>query len=98
MPNRTPTQDRILVFMRDWKSNPVNDGNSPNYKDIADGLGISLTTVYTAIQKLIRRGKLKINMKGKLVLPGGTYLVPDHEHSSDNGNIYQLPLPLFEEN
>ena len=97
MPNRTPTQDRIVAFMRDWKGNPVNDGNSPTYQDIADGLGISITTVYTAIQKLIRRGKLKINMKGKLVLPGGTYLVPENEQNSDNGNIYQLPLPLFEE-
>jgi len=97
MPRRTPTQDRIVAFMREWKANPVNDGNSPNYQDIADGLGISITTVYTAIQKLIQRGKLKQNTKGKLVLPGGTYLVPENGYSSDNGDLQQLPLPLFEE-
>lgn len=96
MPNRTPTQDRIVIFVRDWKGNPVNDGNSPTYQDIADGLGISITTAYTAIQKLIRRGRLKVNTKGKLVLPGGTYLVPETDQCNDNG-IYQLPLPLFEE-
>ncbi|MBX3083929.1 MAG: winged helix-turn-helix transcriptional regulator [Anaerolineae bacterium] len=97
MPRRTPTQDRIVAFMRDWKANPVNDGNSPTYQDIADGLGISITTVYTAIQKLIQRGKLKQNTKGKLVLPGGMYLVPENEQSSDNSDLQQLRLPLFEE-
>jgi hypothetical protein len=97
MPYRTPTQDRIIAFMREWKANPVNDGNSPVYQDIADGLGISLTVVYTAIQKLIRRGRLSINTKGKLVLPGGTYLLPDDQGNSDEHQTYQLPLPLFEE-
>lgn len=76
MIRESPAQDAVLEFVRDYKSDDENDGNSPTYQDIADALGVSTTTAYNTVSRLIRRGKLQINLRGKIKL-GGKYLLPE---------------------
>lgn len=71
-----PAQERLLEFIRDYKQTPDADGNSPTYEDCAEALGLSVSTIYTTASRMIRRGILRMNSKGKLVL-GGRYIPPD---------------------
>lgn len=71
-----PLQDAIMEFLRDWKANPVNDGNSPTYQDIATALGKKTSRIYDRVQRLCNRGELNINDRGKIVL-GGQYILPE---------------------
>jgi len=76
MQREAPAQDAILEYVRDYKSNPESDGNSPTYGEIAEAVGVSPATAYNTVMRLIRHGRLRINSRGKIVL-GGKYLLPD---------------------
>jgi hypothetical protein len=72
-----PAQDDVLRYIQDYKADPANDGNSPTYREIADGTGRSLSAIYGVCRRLQKRGLLLVNERGKLVLPGGKYEPPD---------------------
>lgn len=72
-----PIQEAILEFLRDWKNDPENDGNSPTYKQIADGIGKWPSDVHKRILSMQRRGLVSVNRHGKIVLIGGKYLLPE---------------------
>jgi Winged helix-turn-helix DNA-binding len=71
-----PLQDVVLYFIIAYKADPANDGNSPTYREIAQGVGRSSTAVWSACQRLQDRGLLEINARGKLTLLGGAYHAP----------------------
>jgi predicted transcriptional regulator len=66
-----------MVFLYEYKTDPANDGNSPTYAEIASALGLAQTTVYNAVQKLVAKGRLRLNKNRRIVLPGGAYHPPD---------------------
>jgi predicted transcriptional regulator len=72
----SPTQDALLEFVRDYKQSNEADGNSPTYEEIAEALGVNRTTAYNTVLRLIKRGKISINNKGKIKL-GGKYIPPE---------------------
>lgn len=74
----TPAQDAVMEFVRDYKTSEHydSDGNSPTYEEIANHLGVRPATAYGIVLKLIKRGKLRVNGRGKIVL-GGKYLPPE---------------------
>jgi Mn-dependent DtxR family transcriptional regulator len=72
----SPTQDALLEFVRDYKQSNEADGNSPTYEEIAEALGVNRTTAYNTVLRLIKRGKLSVNNKGKIRL-GGKYIPPE---------------------
>ncbi len=73
---RAPAQEKVLGFIRDWKVD--KDGNSPGYQQIADGLGMSVSTVYTHVLKLVAKGRLKLAEEDRrIMMIGGEYLPPD---------------------
>lgn len=78
MPRRraAPAQDAVLEFLRDYKASSDADGNSPTYEEIADALGISQSTAYNTVSRMVRRGIVKINKRGKIAL-GGKYIPPE---------------------
>jgi hypothetical protein len=79
MPRPRPTQDEVLRYIRSYKADPANDGNSPTYREIATGVGKSLSTIYTACRNLEAKGLIEINARGKITLQGGKYLRPDDD-------------------
>lgn len=80
-PRPCPVQDEILEFLRDYKRDPNNDGNSPTYDEIAEALDRWPGTVHRYCQSMERRGVIRFNQRGKIVLPGGRYLAPGDEVS-----------------
>jgi Mn-dependent DtxR family transcriptional regulator len=74
---KAPVQDAILEFLRDYKRDPENDGNSPSFQDIAAAIGKYRSDVRKRIIEMERYGWVKINAKGKIVLIGGKYILPD---------------------
>ena len=74
---KAPIQEAILEFLRDWKHNPENDGNSPTYQQIADGIGKHRADVRNRILSMEKRGLVRINRHSKIVLVGGKYLLPE---------------------
>lgn len=72
-----PAQERLLEFLRDYKQSPDADGNSPTYEECAEALGVSVATIYNTASRMIRRGTIRMNGRGKLVL-GGRYIPPAH--------------------
>lgn len=69
-----PAQDAIFEFIRDYKRG--EDGNSPTYQEIAEALGVTTATAYNTVLRLVRRGVVKINKRGKISI-GGTYIPPE---------------------
>jgi DNA-binding transcriptional regulator YhcF (GntR family) len=65
---RSPLQDEIVQFIAAYRADPANGGNSPTYREIADGLEKNVTTIYDACRRLERRGLIDTNERGKLVL------------------------------
>jgi DNA-binding MurR/RpiR family transcriptional regulator len=78
----SPLHRAILNFIIKYKAEPANDGNSPSYEDIATGLGTYKSNIYRACRKLQKRGLLKINQHGKLIIPGGQYQPPRNKGGS----------------
>ena len=74
-----PTQDEVLSYIQLYKADRANDGNSPTYREIAQGLGKSLSTVYRACRNLEAKRLIEINARGKITLRGGQYLRPDEK-------------------
>jgi hypothetical protein len=74
---KTPIQDAILEFLRDWKRNPENDGNSPTFEQIAKGIGKYRSDVRNRVLSMEKNGLIRINKYGKIALPGGKYLLPE---------------------
>ena len=72
----SPSQDALLEFVRDYKQSDEADGNSPTYEEIANALGVSTATAYTLVLRMIKRGSIRVNNRGKIVL-GGKYLPPE---------------------
>lgn len=72
----SPTQDALLEFVRDYKRSDEADGNSPSYEEIAEALSITKATAYNTVLRLIKRGKLSVNNRGKIKL-GGKYIPPE---------------------
>jgi Mn-dependent DtxR family transcriptional regulator len=70
-----PSQDKVLQFLRDYKADEENDGNSPTYQQIAEALEISQGTAYTLVLRMVKRGVVKVNRRGKITL-GGKYIPP----------------------
>jgi len=71
-----PAQDAVLEFLRDYKKSDDADGNSPTYEEIAEALGISQSTAYNTVLRMVRRGIVKINKRGKIAI-GGRYIPPE---------------------
>ena len=76
MSREAPLQAAIMEFLRDWKADPKNDGNSPTYEDIALALGKRRSRIFEKVQRLANLGELSINHRGKIVL-GGKYILPE---------------------
>jgi hypothetical protein len=73
----SPTQDALLEFLKDYKQDPLNDGNNPTYDEIGRAIGCSGGSAYQAALKLVAKGILKMNNRtGKLIL-GGRYFPPE---------------------
>lgn len=71
-------QEQIIEFVRDYKSDPINDGNSPTYQEIAAALGKKWrANIYRYVQSLERKGLIAVNKRGKLRLIGGKYIPPE---------------------
>lgn len=66
-------QHRIFEFIVEYKSQ--NDGNSPTIREIADGCGISSTSVVNYnLMKLAKFGIISLSHAGvarKISVPGG---------------------------
>lgn len=78
MPRRraAPAQDAVLEFLRDYKRSDDADGNSPTYQEIAEALGVTTATAYNTVLRLVRKGRVRINKRGKIAL-GGKYIPPE---------------------
>lgn len=73
-----PTQRAILEFIKNYKRDPANDGNTPTYREIAEGMNRPQSQVYTACMKMVLNKKLNMNARGKLTVPRGKWDVdPD---------------------
>jgi predicted transcriptional regulator len=72
-----PIQDAILEFLRDYKQDPDNDGNSPSYREVADALGKNPADIHRRVLAMERTGLVRVNKRGKIVLVGGRYIAPD---------------------
>lgn len=71
-------QEQIIEFVRDYKQDPENDGNSPTYQEIAQALGKKWrANIYRYVQSLERKGLINVNKRGKLRLIGGKYIPPE---------------------
>lgn len=73
----SPLQDAILEFLRDWKRDEENDGNSPSYSDIARALAKYPANIHRYVGSMERKGLVRINRRGKITLPGGKYIPPE---------------------
>lgn len=66
------TTDRVFNFIVAYKAN--NDGNRPTMRRIRDALDIgSESTVHYHIQQLIKTGRLKRDIDGKIMVVGGKW-------------------------
>lgn len=70
---KAQSQDKIVQFIIEFKRDRQNDGNTPTYQEIADGVGLSLSVVYRACTRLVMRDALKLNDRGKLTVPRGKW-------------------------
>jgi len=77
-----PVQEAILHYLDAYKSDPKNDGNNPTYQEIADALGKQPSHVYDACMKLVVRGDLQLNDRGKLIFPDGQWRRKNSEDSA----------------
>jgi hypothetical protein len=73
----TPLQDAIEEFLRDWKRDPQNDGNSPTYEQIGKALDKHKANIQRSVVAMARSGRIKINPNGKMCLPDGKYILPE---------------------
>lgn len=69
-----PGQERVYQFIAAFKIE--NDGNSPTYRQIANGCGISRNGAYLLCLKLVRWGRIAFTEDGRIILIGGEYAPP----------------------
>lgn len=70
---RAPRQEALLECLRDWKRNPLNQGNNPTYEQLATLMGVSVPTAYNTAMRMVVNGTLALNPYGKLIIVGWVY-------------------------
>lgn len=68
-------QEAVMAFLLEYKQDRRNDGNSPTYAEIAAGIGRSVMRVAQIVQRLVAKGELTINERGKICVPDGQYII-----------------------
>lgn len=79
------TQKRIIAFIQQYKVDPVNNGFSPTYREIADELDCALSTAYNTVQRIVARNRpgrpceIDLDERGRIVVPNyeGRLVKPD---------------------
>lgn len=73
---KAPIQEAILEYLRDYKRDPENEGNSPTYSEIAEAIGQYPADIHNRVQRMEKLGLVKVNQRGRINL-GGKYLPPE---------------------
>lgn len=84
-----PIQAAIVDFIIKYKKDKKNDGNTPTYQEIAEGIDRDQSQVYKACMRLVVRKVLEMNDRNKLIVPRGKWDIDPDDIPSEDEVFYE---------
>lgn len=75
MPKPPTKMWQVFHFVAHYKVS--NDGNPPTRTDISKHFGINRTAVDQHLTRLMRKGRVRFDEHGRVILIGGVYEAPE---------------------